>query len=115
MSQNIVGCPINADLSSRTEKMISDLRNAPGEVPRGDVIDLVVELTEASFQYHFVRPLKDLGVGFATRKGIDVGLMGAVRVIRSSMQKVIKAMDDSNYAKLADFLEQAYFPGGKAG
>lgn len=110
MSQVIVGCPVSETQAQRIKQMIEDLRNNPNDVARGDVVDLVVELTDTSFNYHFVRPLQDLGVGFATRKGIDVGLKGAVRVVRSSMQKVVKSMDDAHYAKLADFLEDAYFP-----
>lgn len=114
MNQAIVGCPVPEPLSTRTQQMIDDLRAHPQDVARGDVVDLVVELTDASFQYHFVRPLQALGVGFTTRKGIDVGLKGAVRVVRTSMQKVVKAMDDEHYAKLADFIEEAYFPAGAA-
>lgn len=83
MNQAIVGCPVPEPLSARTRQMIDDLRAHPQDVERGDVVDLVVELTDASFQYHFVRPLKDLGVGFTIRKGIDVGLKGAVRVVRT--------------------------------
>lgn len=114
MNQAIVGCPVSETLSTRARQMIDNLRTEPQSVGRGDVVDLVVELTDASFQYHFVRPLPDLGVGLTTRKGIDVGLKGAVRVVRTSMQKVVKSMDDEHYAKLADFIEEAYFPAGAA-
>lgn len=117
MNQAIVGCPVPEPLSARTQQMIDDLRAHPQDVARGDVVDLVVELTDASFQYHFVRPLQELGVGFTTRKGIDVGLKGAApheASIRPGMQKVVKSMDDAHYAKLADFIEEAYFPAGAA-
>lgn len=111
MADVIIGCPVPAALAERARGVIDRLRTDPRKVARDEVVDLVGDLTQASFDYHFVRPLEDLGVGFATRKGIQVGLAGAVRIIRSSMQKVVKALDEKNYAKLAGYLEQAYFPG----
>ncbi|GAB3673442.1 hypothetical protein [Salinisphaera aquimarina] len=113
MPNVVIGCPVEDALAQRTRDLIDRLRTEPDRVPRSEVVDLVGDLTAASFDYHFIRPLKDLGVGFTTRKGIDVGLKGAVRIIRSSMQKVIKAMDDASYAKLADYLEAAYFSDAK--
>lgn len=110
MSTTIIGCPIDAALQARVADMIKTLREAPDTVSRETLIALILELTDASFQYHFVRPLKPLGIGFATRKSIDVGLMGAMRVIRSSMQRVINAMEAERFARIADFLEDAYFP-----
>lgn len=109
MTDVIIGCPVSETLSERTRDMIDRLRAEPEAVARSEVVDLVADLTQASFDYHFVRPLQDLGVGFATRKGVQVGLSSAVRVIRSSMQKVVNSLDDAHYAKLADFLEDAYY------
>jgi len=110
MSDVIIGAPVSDALAKRTDEMIKKLRNSPDDVPRGDVIDLVMELTDASFHYHFVRPLEDLGVGFATRKAIQVGLNGASRAIRTSMQRVVKSLDDKHYPKLAELLDDAYYP-----
>lgn len=110
MTESVIGCPIADDLAERTRQTIERLRSAPDQVPRDDVIALIVELTEKSFDYHFQRPLRALGVGLATRKSIDYGLKGAMRVIRSSMQRVIRGLDREHYAKLADFIEDAYFP-----
>ncbi|MDN5939955.1 MAG: hypothetical protein L0H83_15015 [Salinisphaera sp.] len=111
MSQIIIGCPVSAELAQRTREIIDRLRRAPEAVARGEVADLVADLTQASFDYHFVRPLSELGVGFATRKGIQVALGGTVRVIHKSMHQVLKSLDAGNYAKLADYIEQATFGG----
>lgn len=111
MSHAIIGCPVSSQLAQRTRDLVSRLRQEPEAVPRGEVVDLICELTRTSLDYHFVRPLADLGVGFATRKGIQVALNGTVRVIDKSMHQVLKSMNSSNYAKLADYIEQADFGG----
>ena len=77
---------------------------------RDEIIQLIIDMTDASFKYHFVRPLKGLGVGFATRTSIDVGLLGAMRVIRSSLSRVVGHLSDDQAVKLADYLADAYFP-----
>ena len=110
MSDVVIGCPISDSLEQRTRDVIERLREAPVSVPRGELVDLVGELSSASFDYHFLRPLKGLGVGFATRKSIHAAISGTVRIIRSSMQQVVKNMPDERYAKLADYIEDAYFP-----
>lgn len=111
MSETVIGCPISDELAGRARQTIEDLRHAPEQVNRDQVVELIAELTETSFDYHFQRPLRALGVGFGTRKSIDYGLKGAMRVIRSSMQRVIRSLEQDRYAKVADFLEDAYFPG----
>lgn len=110
MPEPVIGCPISGDLAERARQTIEDLRQSPEQVQRDDVVELILELTETSFDYHFQRPLRSLGVGFGTRKSIDYGLKGAMRVIRSSMQRVIRGLEQDSYAKVADFLEDAYFP-----
>lgn len=110
MANVIIGCPVPEALGQRTLETIERLRSDPASVPRETVVDLISELTKASFHYHFIRPLEDLGVGFATRKGIEVSLAGVNKVIRSTMLKVIKALGRENYGKLADLLQDAYFP-----
>ncbi|MGN8157819.1 hypothetical protein ACS8Y6_11335 [Salinisphaera sp. RV14] len=82
----------------------------PGQMQREQVLELTVELSEISFDYHFQRPLRTLGVGFGTRKRIHYGLKGAMRVIRSSMRRVIRGLDQDRYARVADFLGDACFP-----
>lgn len=109
MSDIIIGCPVPADLAQRSRDIIERLREAPDTVPRKEVVDVVCELTQASLEYHFVQPLPELGVGFATRKGIQTALNGTVRVIDKSMHQVLKSLDTDNYAKLADYIERADF------
>lgn len=110
MTQPVIGCPVSEQLAERALKLIERLRTDPASVPRDQVVDLVGDLTQASFQYHFVRPLESLGIGFATRKGIEMSLAGVTKVIRSTMHKVVKALDAGHYGQLADLLEDAYFP-----
>ncbi|MGB7755567.1 MAG: hypothetical protein WBL23_05845 [Salinisphaera sp.] len=110
MPETVIGCPISTELAERARQTIEELRHAPEQVHREHVVELILELTEKSFDYHFQRPLRALGVGFGTRKSIDYGLKGAMRVIRSSMQRVIRGLEHDRYAKVADFLEDAYFP-----
>lgn len=111
MPETVIGCPVSDELAERTRQTIDNLRATPDQVKRDDVVELIVELTDKSFDYHFQRPLRALGVGMATRKSIDYGLKGAMRVIRSSMQRVIRGLDHDHYSKLADFIEDAYYPG----
>ena len=110
MAATVLGCPIDARLDTRIQRMITDLREAPSSVARDEIIQLIIDMTDASFKYHFVRPLKGLGVGFATRTSIDVGLLGAMRVIRTSLSRVVGHLSDDQAVKLADYLDDAYFP-----
>lgn len=109
MSHVIIGCPVSSELAQRSRDVVERLRQSPEAVPRKELVDLICELTQASLEYHFVRPLSELGVGFATRKGIQVALNGTVRVIDKSMHQVLKSLDMEHYAKLADYLEEADF------
>lgn len=115
MPETVIGCPIPDELAERARHAIDTLRDAPERLERDEVVDLIATLTERSFEYHFQRPLKALNVGFGTRKSIDYGLKGAMRVIRSSMQRVIRGLDEAHYARVADFIEDACFPGAVSG
>ena len=110
MTTAFVGCPISDVLAERVERMIAELRADPDRVARSDIVDLVADLADASFQRQFVRPLTALGVGPTARRGIAVGLKGAVGVIRTSMRQVFRSMDAAKITQLADFLEDAYIP-----
>lgn len=111
MSDMVIGYPVSDSLEARTRDVIDRLRESPERMPRSEVVDLVGDISSASFDYHFIRPLEDLGVGFATHKSINAAISGTVRVIRSSMQQVVKNMPNEHYAKLAGYIEDAYYSG----
>ncbi|TSD94602.1 hypothetical protein FOS14_20035 [Skermania sp. ID1734] len=96
-------------LAERLWGLIERLREDPKSVPRKEVVDVIVDLTKASFDYHFVSPLDDLGVGFTTKTTIQVSLASMMKILRGVVQKVVGSMSEQGYGKLADYLERAYF------
>lgn len=104
------GARLDPALADRTTAMITRLRERPDSVPRKELVGLVTDLTRASLEYHFVRPLDDLGIGFATKKSIQVSIASVIKIISRVLQQVIGGLPANQYAKVANYLEDAYLP-----
>lgn len=108
MTNVVIGAPVSPELAERATGLIERLRETPDTVDRKEIVDLIVDLTKASFEYHFVRPLDELGAGFATKKSVQVSLAGLYKILGGTVQKVVGGIPDANMAKFADFIEDAY-------
>jgi len=72
----------------------------------GDLIDLVLDLTDTGLSYFFLHPLELVGVGAIRRKGVEVALGTAGRVLPSVVRSTVRSMDENQLLQLADFIEQ---------
>ena len=70
----------------------------------GALADLVVELTDAGFDYFFLKPLELAGAGFVVRQTASLGSGGALRMISPVFQTIIKGMDGPQILKVSDFI-----------
>lgn len=108
MTNVVIGAPVSEELANRASVLIEKLREEPTSVDRKEIVGLIVDLTKASFEYHFVRPLDDLGAGFATKKSVQMSLVGLYKILGGTVQKVVGGIPEQNLSKFADFIEDAY-------
>lgn len=70
----------------------------------GALADLVVELTEAGFDYYLLKPLELTKSNFVVRQTANFGLGGALRVISPVIQTILKGMDGRQLVVISGFI-----------
>ena len=98
---------ISEDQYDRVLETVEALRADPGDrAVVGNLIDLVLDLTDTGLSYFFLHPLELAGVGALRRKGVEVAIGTAGRVLPSVVRSTISSMSDSQLVKIADFMER---------
>jgi hypothetical protein len=59
---------------------------------RGDLAELVMELTEAGLDYYFIKPIQDAEVGFMAEKSTKMGISGILRMMAPVTRRVLGGM-----------------------
>jgi hypothetical protein len=91
----------------RVLETVAALRANPGDQAVVDnLIHLVLDLTDTGLGYFFVYPLELAGVGTLRRKGVEVAIGTAGRVLPSVVRSTISSMSESQLVKIADFMER---------
>jgi hypothetical protein len=83
-----------AALRARLLKTLRAIEGASD--PRAHVADLatvVAELSEAGFDYYFLRALRQAKVGFVVLQAASVGVSGAQRLMNPVLRSALSTMD----------------------
>jgi len=70
----------------------------------GALADLVVELTEAGFDYFLLKPLDLVKSNFVVRQTASFGMGGALRIMSPMIQTILKGMDDRQLLAVCAFI-----------
>ncbi len=91
---------------TRISEVVSALRKDPADRKVvADLIDLVIDLTHTGLTYFFLHPLELVGVGTIRRKGVEVALGTAGRVLPSVVRSTVGSMSVDQLLQIADFIE----------
>ena len=102
-----VGFEIDNVQYARILEIVAALREDPADREIvGNLIDVILDLTDTGLTYFFLHPLELVGVGAFRRKGAEVALGTAGRVLPSVVRSTVGSMDESQLLQLADFIEQ---------
>lgn len=97
---------ISQDQYDRAVEIVAALRTDPGDrAVVSSLIDLVLDLTDTGLNYFFLHPLELAGVGTLRRKGAEVALGTAGRVLPSVVRSTVGSMTEEQLLTLADFIE----------
>lgn len=66
--------------------------------------DLVMELTEAGFDYFYLKPLDLAGMGFLVRQSAGLAISGALRIMSPVVRNIIDRMDNDQLLKVCGFV-----------
>lgn len=92
---------------ARVQTIVAALREDPADREVvGSLIDLVLDLTDTGLTYFFLHPLELIGVGAIRRKGAEVAIGTAGRVLPSVVRSTVGSMSENQLLQLADFIEQ---------
>lgn len=107
----LLGTPLPAPLAQEGLDVIDYLRSDAAASQKADrAFRFIYATGDEALTYHFTRPLKKLGVGALTRKGVDVALSVALTGIRGPMKRVLMSMDDDQLRRVAEEIEYRLFP-----
>ena len=91
---------------ARVLEIVSALREEPADRDVvSSLIDLVLDLTDTGLNYFFLHSLELIGVGALRRKGAEIALGTAGRVLPPVVRSTVGSMTEGQLLKLADFIE----------
>jgi hypothetical protein len=106
-SRGRVAFEIDTDQHARILEVVAWLRRDPGDPGAAAMlIDVVLDLTDTGLSYFFLHPLELTGVSTIRRKGVEVALGTASRVLPPVVRSTVGSMSQTQLLKLADFIEQ---------
>ena len=73
---------------------------------RGELADIVAELTDAGMEYYFLRPLKVAKVGFFTQQSANLGMAATTRVLGTVIRNIIGGMDNPQLLAVCRYIRQ---------
>ncbi len=101
-----VAFEIEQDQYTGVLEITARLREDPSDLEVvGDLIDMILDLTDTGLTYFFLHPLELVGVGAIRRKGVEVALGTAGRVLPSVVRSTVGSMSENQLLQLADFIE----------
>ena len=101
-----VAFEIDHDKYARVHEVLAALRTDPSNRQAiADLIDMILDLTDTGLAYFFLHPLELVGVGAIRRKGAEVALGTAGRVLPSVVRSTVGSMSENQILQLVDFIE----------
>ena len=92
----------SAPLRARTNKVLAAIaREEDPTRHAGALSAVVVDLTEAGFDYYFLRPLKQAKAGFVSQQTAKLGKAGAMRVMSPVIRTILGSADATQLRVIA--------------
>jgi len=101
----------SAALRAKTSKALAAIEDAPN--PRahvGELAAVIGELSEAGFDYYFLRALRQAKVGFVVLQTASVGVSGAMRFINPVFRSALATMDSRQLRVVAEHIRHLMEP-----
>lgn len=106
----LLGCPVDDALADQATALVEQIRACNGDMDEvGRITDVITRLTEASLDYYFTRPVRELGAGRTLQGIVAMGNRGAIKVIRGGMQQVLSRMNRQQILQVADYIEECFY------
>lgn len=108
----MLGTPLPDDLATETRAVVAALRDGSlvGRERSGRTAAVVIGLGETALRHHFLGPLARVGVGPIARRTVEVAVGAVVRGIGAPVRSVLGGLDDAQFLRVADELEQILYP-----
>jgi hypothetical protein len=92
----------SAALRTRTNRILAKIeRDEDPTQDAGALSSLVADLTEAGFDYYFLRPLAQAKVGFVSRQTANFGMAGALRVMSPVIRRILAGANTAQLRVIA--------------
>lgn len=89
-------------LRTRTTKVLGAIDRDPDATRHaGALSSLVVDLTEAGFNYYFLKPLQQAKVGFVSRQTANFGMAGALRMMSPVIRSILAGANTTQLRAIA--------------
>lgn len=106
----LLGCPVDDSLADEAAELVEDIRAQQGDIDDvGRVTAMIAKLTEASLEYYFMRPVRELGGGRTLQGVVSMGNRGAQKVLRGGMQQVLSRFNQQQILQVADYIEECFY------
>jgi hypothetical protein len=92
-------------LRAKTLKLLDTIeKDDSPESHTGKLADLVVELTEAGFDYFLLKPLGMVDANFVVRQTASFGMGGALRIMSPLIHTILGGMDGRQLLVVTAFI-----------
>lgn len=97
----------SAALRTRSNRILAGIEQDEDPTRHaGALSSLVVDLTEAGFDYHFLRPLRQANVGFVARRSVSFGVAGALRMMSPVVRTVLAGTNATQLRVISRHMRQ---------
>jgi hypothetical protein len=111
MRRLLLATPLPDALAAEARAVVELLR---GDGPRAEKAErafrFIYAVGEEALEYHFVQPLRRLGVGTLTRGAVEVALGVALKGLRPPLHHVLHGLDETQLRAVADEVEVRLYP-----
>lgn len=106
----LLGCPVEESLANEAMALVEEIRAQNGDMDDvGRITAVISKLTEASLDYYFTRPVRELGAGRTLMGIVAVGNRGAQKVLRGGMAQVMARFNQQQILQVADYIEECFY------
>lgn len=108
-----VAYEISPELRARVLQAVEEVRRDPSDEGNvGELVDVVVELTDCGLEYFFLYPLEQAAVGLVTRKGVELALGATGRTLPPVVRRTVRSLTEEQLLHIAEFIEHMLVPPG---
>ena len=101
----------SAALRKRTDAVVARIERDEDATQHADALSRVVsELTQAGFDYYFLRPLEQAQFGFVARQTAKLGVAGALRLMSPTISRILAGADTPQLRGVAQHIRHLTEP-----